>query len=72
MHLNPLDFNFLVILNLLIMLVWPVNGYYTSTRPAQQAPAGTRINVFGIIMLILTVIAVIFDIVFVVIKLVGA
>ncbi len=33
MHLNPLDFNFLVILNLLIMLVWPVNGYYTSTRP---------------------------------------
>jgi hypothetical protein len=57
-----LDFNFLVILNLLVLLLWPASG----------ASAGDRRNVLSIIMVVLTVIAVVVDIVFLAIRLVGA
>ena len=57
-----LDFNFLVILNLLVLLLWPASG----------AVVGDRRNVLSIIMVVLTVIAVVVDIVFLAIRLVGA
>lgn len=56
-----LNFEFLAILNLFVLLLWPASGTYT----------GERRSVVGIIMLILTVIAVILDIFFIVLKLVG-
>jgi len=49
-----LDFNFLVILNLLVLLLWPASG----------ASLGDRRSVLAIIMIILTIIAVVIDIVF--------
>lgn len=55
-----LEFDFLVILSLLAMLLWPVLGTYT----------GPRRNVLDIIVLIIAAIAVVADIVFVVLKLV--
>lgn len=55
-----LDFQFLAILNLLVLLLWPVFGTYT----------GPRRNALDIIVLILAIIAVIADIVFIVLKLV--
>lgn len=55
-----LDFNFLVVLNLLIVVLWPATGNYSATRN----------NAINVIMLILTVIAVVFDIVYLVIRLV--
>ena len=67
--MSLLNFNFLAILNLFIILLGAVPGYYTGSRPA-PAPAGSRMNVFGVIMLILTVIAVILDIVFMVVAVV--
>lgn len=54
-----LDFNFLAILNLFVLLLWPASGTYT----------GVRRDVIGVIMLILTVIAVVLDIFFIVLKL---
>ncbi len=54
-----LDFNFLVILNLLVIVLWPASGAYP----------GTRANVLTVIMVILTVIAVVIDIVFLAIRL---
>lgn len=54
-----LSFNFLAILNLFILLLWPASGHYS----------GARASVIGIIMLILTIIAVVFDIVFLVLAL---
>lgn len=49
-----LNFNFLAILNLMIIILWPATGTYT----------GTRSSVFRVIMIILTIIAVVLDIVF--------
>jgi len=57
-----LDFQFLVILNLLVIALWPASGMYT----------GTRANVLSMIMIILTVIAVVLDIVFLAVRLVHA
>ena len=54
-----LDFQFLAILNLFILMLWPASGTY----------AGARKDVVGIIMLILTVIAVVLDIFFLVLRL---
>jgi hypothetical protein len=55
-----LNFEFLVILNLLVIVLWPASGTYE----------GTRSNALNIIMVILTVIAVLFDIAFIVLRLV--
>lgn len=55
-----LDFQFLVILNLFVLLLWPVIGTYT----------GPRRNALDVIMLILAVIAIVVDIVFIVLHLV--
>jgi len=57
-----LNFNFLAILNLLIIILYPAVGYY---RPA-PAPDAKRMDVLGIILLILTVVAVLADIIFMV------
>jgi len=51
-----LSFQFLAILNLFVLLLWPASGRYD----------GARAGAIGIIMLILTVIAVVFDIIFLV------
>lgn len=56
-----LDFNFLVILNLLVLLLWPASG----------ASAGDRRSTLSIIMVILTVIAVVVDILFLAIRVVN-
>jgi len=56
-----LDFNFLVILNLLVLLLWPASG----------AVVGDRRNVLSIIMVVLTVIAVVVDILFLAIRVVN-
>ena len=56
-----LDFNFLAILNLTVLLLW---------MAADSPHVGNRRNIFGIIVLIMAVIAVIADIVFIVLKLV--
>lgn len=53
-----LDFNFLVILNLLVVLLWPASG----------ASVSDRRSVLSIIMVILTVIAVVIDIIFLAIR----
>jgi len=55
-----LDFSFLAILNLFVLILWPVLGAY----------AGPRRNVLDIIVLILAVIAVVADIVYIVLRLV--
>ena len=55
-----LNFNFLAILNLFVLLLWPASGTYS----------GARQSAVGIIMLILTIIAVVLDIVFLVLQLV--
>jgi hypothetical protein len=55
-----LDFQFLAILNLFVLMLWPVFGTYI----------GPRRNVLDVIVLILAVIAVVADIVFIVLKLV--
>ena len=52
------DFNFLVILNLLVLILWHVGEPHTTDRR----------NVLGIIVLILAAIAVVADIVFIVLK----
>ena len=57
-----LDFNFLVILNLLVIVLGAAGAVYTG---------GGR-NVLSIILLILAVVAVVFDIVFIVLRLVAA
>lgn len=54
-----LNFEFIVVLNLFVALLWPATGTY----------AGTRKDVVGIIMVILTVIAVVLDIFFLVLSL---
>jgi hypothetical protein len=61
MH-SLLDFDFVAILNLFVILLWPASGTY----------AGAQKNVVGVIMLILTVIAVILDIFFLVLRLAHA
>lgn len=53
-----LDFSFLVILNLLVLLLWSAGDPYTTDRR----------NVLGIIVLVLAIIAVIVDIAFIVLK----
>jgi hypothetical protein len=55
-----LDFNFLVILNLLVLLLWSVSGAF----PVGDTPDRPRRSVLSIIMVLLTVIAVVIDIVF--------
>ena len=55
-----LDFNFLAILNLLVLLLWPASSPYVVDRR----------SAVGIIILLLTIIAVVFDIVFLVLRLV--
>jgi hypothetical protein len=55
-----LDFNFLSILNFLVLLCWPATGRWV----------GTRSDALGIIMLILTIIAVMLDIVFLALRLI--
>ena len=59
-----LNFEFLVILNLLVTLAWPATGPYMGTRTATDGARWSGMNALSIIMLILTVIAVILDIVF--------
>ncbi len=59
MH-SLLDFEFLVILNLFVIALWPASGTYQ----------GTRSNVLNIIMVIITVITIVLDIVFLVLRLV--
>jgi hypothetical protein len=54
-----LNFDFLVILNFLVLLLWPTSGRYS----------GARSDALSIIMLILTIIAVVLDIVFMALKL---
>ncbi len=56
---NLLDFQFLAILNLFVLLLWPASSPYT----------GDRRGAIGIIMVLLTVIAIVLDIFFVVLKL---
>jgi hypothetical protein len=56
-----LDFNFLVILNLFVVLLWPASAPYASDRR----------GAIGLIVLVLTVIAVLMDIVFLVLKATG-
>lgn len=53
-----LDFQFLAILSLLVSLVWPISGPYRTTPN----------NAVSVIILILTVVAVLFDGVFLVLK----
>lgn len=57
-----LNFNFLIILNLLVLLLWPAAGAYVADRR----------NVLAIILIILTVIAVVIDIVYLASRLGGA
>ena len=64
-----LDFQFVVILNLLICIAWQGTGPYMGTRTVTDGARtdGTRwssMNAVSIIMLILVVLAVILDIVF--------
>lgn len=55
-----LDFNFLAILNLFVLLLWPASNPYV----------GDRRNALAVIILVLTVIAVLADIVYIVLRLV--
>ena len=59
-----LDFQFVAVLNLLIIVLWPATGPYMGTRTATDGARWSGMNALSIIMLILTVIAVILDIVF--------
>jgi len=59
-----LDFQFVVILNLLICITWSGGRPYMGTRTASDGARWSGMNALSIIMLILTVIAVILDIVF--------
>ncbi len=63
MH-SLLNFNFLVILNLFIVILWPASGWYNGVRGSVP-----RYDVLGVILLILTVIAVILDIFYMVLAL---
>lgn len=56
--MNLLDFEFLVILNLFILLLYPATGPYRTAR----------YDVASIIMIILTIIAVVLDVAFLVLK----
>ncbi len=49
-----LNFNFLVILNLLVLLLWPAAGSYVADRR----------SVLAIILVLVTVVAVLIDIVY--------
>lgn len=53
-----LDFQFLAILNLFVLLLWPASEPY----------AGDRRNAIGVIILILTIIAIVLDIFYLVLK----
>lgn len=55
-----LDFNFLAIFNLLLIVAWPATGTYT----------GARSSAMSIVMVILTIIAVVLDIVFLALRLI--
>lgn len=55
-----LSFNFLVILNLFVIVLWPASGSYH----------GTRSDVLYVIMIIFTVIAVVLDVIYMVLALV--
>lgn len=57
-----LDFNFLVILNLLVIVLGAASASYTG---------GGR-SVLSVILLILAIVAVVFDIVFIVLRLVAS
>ena len=65
MHTSLLDVSFLTILNLLVIVLWPASGSYT-TGDRQD-----RRSVLTIIMVILTILVVLLDIAFLVQKLVG-
>lgn len=56
--MNLLDFQFVAILNLFVLLLWPATGTYS----------GTRTSVLNMIMYILTALAVLLDIIFLVLK----
>lgn len=55
-----LDFDFLAILNLLLIVAWPATSVY----------AGVRSSAMSIVMVILTIVAVILDIVFLALRLI--
>jgi hypothetical protein len=59
-----LNFEFLVILNLLVTIAWPASGTYTR-GPEAPRPGS---SVLGYIMLFLTVVAAIADIVFLAVR----
>lgn len=61
-----LDFQFLAVLNLFVLLLWPASGPY-ATDPQN----GNRRNAIGFIILLLTVIAIVLDIFYLVLKLVA-
>jgi uncharacterized membrane protein len=58
--MNLLDFEFIVVLNLFVGLLWPASGPYRSVSSGAIA----------IIMIILTIIAIVLDIVFLVLRVV--
>ena len=57
-----LNFEVVVVLNLFVLLLWPSSGRY---------PEGQGRNAVGIIILILTVIAIVVDVIFLVKALMG-
>jgi len=64
-----LDFNFLAILNLLVLLLWPTSGaIYVGTNPPGDPPR--RIAPLSIIMVILTAIAILIDVIFLAVRIV--
>ncbi len=65
-----LNFEFLVILNLLVCIAWPATGTYAGTRTASDGTRWSGMNALNIIMVILTVIAVVIDIIFLAVRLV--
>ena len=65
--MNLLNFEFLTIANLFILMLWPASGHiYRSTTSPDTSPRMSPIN---IILLIFTVLVVLLDIVFLVLKL---
>ncbi len=66
--MNLLNFEFLTIANLFIVLLWPASGHIY--RSATSPDASTRLSPINIILLIFTVLVVLLDIVFLVLKLV--
>jgi hypothetical protein len=56
--MNVLDFEFLMILNAFVLILYPATGPYRTAR----------YDVASIIMIVLTIIAVVLDIVFLVLK----